>query len=162
MQSSKSNTEPKSISHNRTFSFDTDDRPTLDATLSLLCQKAMKRLRDASLSTSTVTLTIRYAGFETITRAQTLREATHLDPIVFETVQKLFERHWDRTRKVRLLGVALSSFTHGGEQLDLLDARRREKMEKLAHATDRLRDRFGFSKVQFGGSLVKGKEEHDS
>src|SRR4029077_12203440 len=39
--------EPKSISHNRTFSFDTDDRALLDSTLSLLCQKAVKRLRGA-------------------------------------------------------------------------------------------------------------------
>ena len=151
--------EPKSISHNHTFSFDTDDRPALDATLSLLCQKSMKRLRDAGLSAATVTLTIRYAGFETITRAHTLREPTHLDPVVFETVKKLFERHWDRTRKVRLLGVALTSFTHGGEQLDLLDAARREKLERLAQATDKLRDRFGFSKVQFGGSVIRGQRE---
>jgi DNA polymerase IV len=151
--------EPKSISHNHTFSFDTNDRKALDVTLSLLAQKAMKRLRDAGLSTSTVTLTIRYAGFETITRAQSLREPTHLDPIVFQVVQRLFERHWDRTRKVRLLGVALSSFTHGGEQLDLLERERREKMEKLARATDRLRDRFGFSKIQFGGSLEKPSRE---
>jgi DNA polymerase IV len=122
--------EPKSISHNHTFSVDTEDRAALDATLSLLCQKAMKRLRDASLSAATVTLTIRYAGFETITRAHTLREPTHLDPIVFECVRQLFERHWDRTRKVRLLGVALSSFIHGGEQLDLLDAARLKKNGK--------------------------------
>src|SRR6202140_2987447 len=133
--------EPKSISHNHTFSFDTDERPALDATLSLLCQKAMKRLRDAALSASTVTLTIRYAGFETITRGHTLREPTHLDPMVFDCVRQLFDRNWDRSRRVRLLGGALSSFTHGGEQLDLLDAPRREKMEKLAQATDQLRDR---------------------
>src|SRR6202042_2601604 len=80
--------EPKSISHNRTFSQDTSDRATLDTTLSLLTQKAMKRLRDSSLSASTVSLTIRYEGFETITRAQTLREPTHLDPIVFSTVRQ--------------------------------------------------------------------------
>src|ERR1700720_991735 len=61
--------EPKSISHNRTFSEDTRDPAALDATLSLLSQKAMKRLREAGLSASTVTVTIRYAGFETITRA---------------------------------------------------------------------------------------------
>jgi DNA polymerase-4 len=152
--------EPKSISHNHTFPHDTDDRAALDAMLSLLCQKAIKRLRDASLSASTVTLTIRYAGFETITRAHTLRQATHLDPVALENVRRLFDRHWDRSRKVRLLGVALSSFSHGGEQLDLLDAGRREKMERLAQATDRLRDRFGFSKVQFGGSLARdGKDD---
>ena len=150
--------EPKSISHNRTFSEDTQDRALLDTTLSLLTQKSMKRLREAGLSASTVSITIRYSGFETITRAQTLREPTHLDPVVFETVKKLFERHCDRSRKVRLVGVALTSFTHGGEQLDLLDAGRREKLEKLARTADALRDRFGFSKIQFGGSVRKPQE----
>jgi len=153
--------EPKSISHDQTFSADTSDHAALDATLSLLCQKAMKRLREARLSASTVTLTIRYAGFETISRARTLREPTHLDPIVFDCVRKLFDRHWDRSRKVRLVGVALSSLTHGGEQLDLLDAPRREKLERLAQATDQLRDRFGFSKLQFGGSVRKTPRENE-
>jgi len=151
--------EPKSISHNRTFSQDTQDRSLLDSTLSLLSQKAMKRLREAGLRASTVGLTIRYAGFQTITRAHTLREPTHLDPIVLEAVKKMFDRHWHRRRKVRLLGVALSSFTHGGEQLNLLDASRHEKLERLAQATDALRDRFGFSKIQFGGSMLKARRE---
>jgi DNA polymerase-4 len=151
--------EPKSISHNQTFSEDTQDRGQMDATLSHLCQKAMKRLREAGLSASTVTVTIRYAGFDTYTRARTLREPTHLDPIVFEAVNQLFDRNWNRKRKVRLLGVALSQFTHGGEQLDLLDASRREKLERLAKATDALRDRFGFSKIQFGGSVTKAPSD---
>ena len=152
--------EPKSISHNHTFSEDTADREKMDATLSFLTQKAMKRLREAGLSTNTVTLTIRYQGFETFTRARTLREPTHLDPVIFDTVNELFDRNWDRRRKVRLLGVALSSFTHGGEQLGLLDAQRREKLERLAKAADALRDRFGFSKVQFGGSISRARR-HD-
>jgi len=121
----------------------------------------MKRLREAGLRTRVVTVTIRYAGFETITRAQTLREPTHLDPIVFDTVKKLFERHCDRSRKVRLLGVGLSSFTHGGEQLDLLEASRHDKLERLARATDALRDRFGFSKVQFGGSMTTDRKKDE-
>src|SRR5665213_3368607 len=153
--------EPKSISHNRTFSEDTQDGALLDATLSLLCQKAMKRLREAGLGTHVVTVTIRYAGFETITRTHTLRDPTHLDPVVLETVKKLFACNCDRARKVRLVGVALSSFTHGGEQLDLLDSSRREKLERIAQATDSLRDRFGFAKIQFGGSVTKsaGKQK---
>jgi hypothetical protein len=54
---------------------------------------------------------------------------------------------------LRLVGVALSSFSAGSSQLDLLDPSRREKLERLVRATDRLRDRFGFSKIQLGGSL---------
>jgi hypothetical protein len=57
----------------------------------------------------------------TIPRGHALRDPTHLDSIVFETVKKLFARHCDRSVRVRLVGVALPFFTHGGEQLDLLD-----------------------------------------
>ena len=42
--------EPKSLSHNQTFGEDTRDRELLESTLSHLCQKAAKRLRDAALA----------------------------------------------------------------------------------------------------------------
>jgi DNA polymerase IV len=145
--------EPKSISQNHTFGEDTDDSVALTALLSHLSQKACKRLREAGLATRTLTLTIRYEGFETHTRSKTLGESTSLDAGINTVFQRLFRRHRDHKRKVRLLGVTLSGFTHGGEQLDLLQAQHREKLEKLTQAADRLRDRFGFSKVQFGGSL---------
>jgi len=145
--------EPKSISHNHTFGEDTNDTEALHALLSHLSQKACKRLREAGLATRTLTLTIRYAGFDTHTRAKTLAEPTRLDADIFRVFQKLFAEHRDMKRKIRLLGVGLSGLTHGGEQLDLLEADRRERLEKLTRATDKLRDRFGFGKVQFGGSL---------
>ena len=151
--------EPKSISHSHTFGFDTADRAVLEAMLSRLCEKAAKRLRDSGLDARTVTLTIRYAGFETVTRAKTLPEADHLDPVLLETVRRLFDRHWNRQRAVRLVGVELGALSRGARQLDLLDAARREKLEKLARATDRIRDRYGFSKIQFGGSLGGGGDD---
>jgi DNA polymerase-4 len=148
--------EPKSISQNHTFNEDTNDSAALTAMLSHLSQKACKRLRQAGLAASTLTLTIRYAGFDTHTRSKSLGESTALDAGINAVFRELFEEHRDRSRKVRLLGVSLSNFSHGGEQLDLLQAERREKLQKLTQATDRLRDRFGFSKVQFGGSLRGG------
>jgi DNA polymerase-4 len=155
--------EPKSISHNHTFGEDTNDTESLHALLSHLSQKACKRLREAGLATRTLTLTIRYAGFDTHTRAKTLSEPTRLDADIFRVFQKLFAEHRDMKRKIRLLGVSLSGLTHGGEQLDLLEAERRERLEKLTRATDKLRDRFGFGKVQFGGSLRAdgSKDERD-
>src|ERR1700724_2912557 len=65
--------EPKSISHNHTFGDDTNDTEALVATLSHLSQKACKRLREAGLAARTLTLTIRYTGFDTYTRSKTLR-----------------------------------------------------------------------------------------
>ena len=49
--------EAKSLSHNQTFGEDTNDREILESTLSHLCQKASKRLRDAGLHARTVSVT---------------------------------------------------------------------------------------------------------
>jgi DNA polymerase-4 len=145
--------EPKSISHNHTFGEDTDDDGVLSAMLSHLSQKACKRLREAGLATRTLTLTIRYTGFDTYTRSKTLSAPMQLDADIFALFQNLFREHRNHRRKIRLLGVSLSGLTHGAEQLDLLSAERRAKLKKLTRATDHLRDRFGFGSVQFGGSL---------
>ncbi len=148
--------EPESISQNHTFGEDTDDAEALEAMLSHLSQKACKRLREAGLEARTLTLTVRYAGFETHTRSRTLSEPGRLDTDIFAVFLGLFRASWDRRRKIRLLGVGLGGLTHGAKQLDLLDAGRREKLEKLTRAADRLRDRFGFGSVHFGGSLPRG------
>ena len=145
--------EAKSISHNHTFGEDTNNVAEMESLLSHLSQKASKRLREAGFSSRTLTLTIRYAGFQTYTRSHTVQEPIRLDADIFAIFLELFREHRDPKRKVRLLGVALSGLSHGGEQLDLLEADRREKLEKLTKAADQLRDKFGFGSVQFGGSL---------
>ena len=153
--------EAKSLSHNQTFGEDTNDRGRLESTLSYLCQKASKRMRDAGLYARTVTLTLRYADFKTISRSHTLAEPSDLETVFLKTVGELFLRAWDGIARLRLVGVELSHFSAGASgQLDLLDPGRREKLERLARTTDRLRDKFGFSKVQFGGSLG-GRERRE-
>jgi DNA polymerase IV len=145
--------EPKSISHNHTFGEDTNDIPVMETMLSHLSQKACKRLREAGLFARTLTLTIRYAGFQTYTRSKTVQVPVNLDTDIHAVFIDLFRAHRDPNRKVRLLGTALSGLCHGAKQLDLLEAGRREKLARLTKATDDLRDKFGFASVQFGGSL---------
>jgi DNA polymerase IV len=145
--------EPKSISHNQTFGRDTNDRELLGATISYLCQKAVKRLRDAGLHARTVTLTLRYADFKTITRSHTLQKASDLDSDFLAAARQLFAGAWNGKAMLRLVGVALAAFSGGDAQLDLLDPGRRGALERLARAADKVRDRYGFSKLQFGGSL---------
>lgn len=148
--------EPKSISHNCTFGEDTADREAIEGTLSRLTQKAGKRLRDAGLFCRTVTVTLRFSNFRTITRSRTLRAPTDLDSAILRTVREIFRAGWNGSSALRLVGVALSSFlaapTATG-QMELLQGGDGLKLERLARAADRLRDRFGFSKLQLGGSL---------
>ena len=152
--------EPKSISHSHTFERDTRDAAVLAATISRLCQHAAKRLREAGLAARTITLTLRYAGFETVTRSQMFSEPAHLDAIFLAALKALFERHWNRRRSLRLVGVELSEPVRTATASSICLARgariRRDKLEKVARTADQLRDRFGFGKVQFGGSLGSG------
>src|SRR5258707_2572066 len=154
--------EPKSISQNHTFGEDTSDVAAMESMLSHLSQKACKRLREAGLSSRALTITIRYTGFDTYTRSKTLHDPVQFDADAFAVFLSLFRKHRNPHRRVRLIWVALSGLTHGNAQLDLLDPERRAKLDKLTRTTDSLRDRFGFAKVQFGGSLFAEKPEREN
>ena len=149
--------EPKSISHNCTFREDTADREAIESTLSLLAQKAGKRLRDAGLFCRTVTLTLRFANFHTITRSRTSDCAVPIwTALFFAHARELLRGAWNGSAKLRLVGVALSSFLAASAatgQLELLDSGHREKLERLAQAGRSGARPFGFSKLQLGGSL---------
>ncbi len=151
--------EAKSISHNQTFGVDTNDRARLETTLSYLTQKASKRLRDSGLYARTISLTIRYANFRTATRSKTLPEPTDLDGTILALAKNLFAQNWDGRAMLRLIGISLESLSADTRQLALLDAEQKTKLERLARTADRLRDRFGFSKLQLGGSLDKPKRD---
>ena len=101
----------------------------------------------------TVSVTIRFTDFRTITRSKTLAEPSDLDGAITATAKYLFAHNWDGRAKLRLVGVSLESLTGATTQLALLGAEQKEKLERLARAADKLRDRFGFNKIQLGGSL---------
>jgi DNA polymerase IV len=153
--------EAKSISHNQTFGRDTNDRAQLETTLSHLTQKAAKRLRDSGLYVRTISVTIRYANFRTVTRSKTLPEPVDLDGTILAVAKNLFTQNWDGRAMLRLVGISLESLSAGeSQQLGLLDAGQKSKLERLARTADRLRDRFGFSKLQLGASLTGPDDDH--
>jgi DNA polymerase-4 len=152
----------KSISHDHTFGVDTNDRATLESTLSFLAQKAGKRLRDAKQFVGTVSVKIRFTDFRTVSRSKTLPEPTELDAIITGTAKKLFVQSWNGKATLRLIGVSLESLTTQNQQISLLDTERNDKMEQLARTTDKLRDKFGFSSIQMGSSIRRRKDSDDS
>jgi DNA polymerase IV len=152
--------EPKSISHETTFETDTADEEELERTLSYLAQLVARRLRDHGFFARTIGLKLRYADFRTLTRDVTLEEPTHLDSVVFENVLRLFDRAWNKREKVRLVGVRASNLEKAVFQLNLLGAPSREKLDRLLHAADKLRKRFGFDSVKLARSIEPGNESN--
>ncbi|MBI3694133.1 MAG: DNA polymerase IV, partial [Acidobacteria bacterium] len=151
--------DPKSVSHETTYSEDTADAGVLEATLARLAQMVGRRLREYGLYGRTVQLKLRYSDFSTITRARTLEESTQLDTFILEAALDLFRENWRRHRAVRLLGVQVSSLGREAGQMALLDSDLKEKWRRVLTAADRLRDRFGERSVELAGGLRQHWEE---
>lgn len=150
---------PKSISHETTFSEDTRDKVVIDATLAKLTQLVCRRLRDHKLYTRTVQLKLRYRGFETLTRARTLPEATDLDVVVLDAIRELFEGNWDATQAVRLLGVHAGNLQTQAGQLNLVEQGKRQRLGRAMAAVDAARDKYGESAVGLGSAMKHARRE---
>jgi len=152
-------TDPKSVSHEHTFSEDTANVDRLGSTLARLSEMVGRRLRENGLYARTVQLKLRYADFSTITRAHSLARPTQLDNDLLAEVLTLFRQHWKNGAAVRLLGVQASSLDRAGPQLDLLRVGERQKWQQILSAADRLRDKYGETVVGLASALKSNFRE---
>jgi len=143
---------PKSISRETTFSEDTSDRAFLSATLHYLGERVGADLRSHRKQAKCVTLKLRYADFESITRSRTSREAFDADRVIFEVGRRLLEEALEqRAVPVRLIGIGVSNLI-AGRQLSMLDPWP-EILERLNGAIDRIRGKYGFTAIEVGRTL---------
>jgi len=99
----------KSVSRETTFTDDTDDGRLIAATIDTLAEEVCRNLLDESLHCRTVTVKVRYQDFITKTKARTLPHYTNDPATVRTSVHALLREIFDG-RKIRLIGIRLSSF----------------------------------------------------
>jgi DNA polymerase-4 len=167
----------KSISREETFPSDLHTDAELEAELLRLVVRAAADLRREGLRARTVTVRIRDADFRTRQAGRTLPEGVESDRAIHAVALELLVRlRAARRTGARLLGVSLSQLgaAGAGAQLGLFEASttspgttpgsrpaeggqieggdiESERDRRLAHAVDRLRDRFG------PGAVVPGR-----
>ena len=99
----------KSVGVETTFQIDIKDRNDVLLYLHQLLDKALIKLSEKNLAAQTLTIKIKYHDFVQITRSQTLSksisESSNLNPVI----ESLLKDTEIGLRKVRLLGVTLSS-----------------------------------------------------
>jgi DNA polymerase-4 len=164
----------KSISHEETYATDKYTQDELQRELVRLADGVARRLRGHGTTARTMTLKVRFAGFETITRSTTVRQGVDTAHEIVAALTPLLSAI-DPTPGVRLLGVGVSQFEAGGSQLALdfdvdpqVDDHRERSTKQVArgaawrdaeHALDDVRRRFGdtvigpASAVEAGGRL---------
>ena len=109
----------KSVSHETTFEEDTADSTTIFQALDALCEDVLKETVSQNLLFKTVTVKIRYQGFETHTRSKTLPFLTNRLRDLQKTANGLLFINLNKERKVRLIGVRVSSLVSGEKQRTL-------------------------------------------
>lgn len=137
-------TERKSISTEHTFSQDTIDIDKLGRVILGMVEKLSYQLRSEQWLTSTVTVKIRYANFDTETK-QCRVQYTSADHILTQTAMDLFDKLYQRRMRLRLVGVRFSGLVRGTYQIDLFNDT--EEMLALYQAMDRMKNRYGFDAV---------------
>ncbi len=136
--------EAKSVGAEETFERDLVGRDALLPHLLAQAERVARRLRETGKKGRTVTLKLKYADFELVTRRCTLPSPTDDGTVLFEAARAQLERA-DLARPVRLTGVSASGFDAGpAEQLGLFaprpDAPRRAALNA---AVDAVNQRFG-------------------
>jgi DNA polymerase-4 len=144
--------DPKSVSHEHTFSVDTASAEQLESMLARLSEMVARRLREHSLHARTVQIKLRYSDFSTFTRAHTLDHSTQIDADILDQARRLFRKNWTGA-PVRLLGVHCSGLEDTRGQISLIDGERQERWRKALDAADKMRDRFGERSVALASGL---------
>ncbi|MGY3669444.1 DNA polymerase IV [Marinovum sp. KMM 9989] len=148
------NAPVKSISNETTFFEDTGDPDLLDGHLWRMAEKVADRAKAKDKAGRVVTLKLKTAKFQTLSRRQSLRDATQMADTIYRTARALFDASGDKG-PYRLLGCGISHLVPAGEAdrtPDLLDpdAARRAGAER---ATDAIRARFGPDAILKGRAL---------
>jgi DNA polymerase-4 len=149
----------KSIGHEQTYAADHYTRETLHPEAVRMADAVAGRVRAAGLAGRTVTLKVRFASFETITRSRTLPEPVDSGAAVTRVALDLLAGV-DPSPGVRLLGVSMSNLAaRPAEQLRLDDVAAGPG-DTVSRAVDEVRRRFGDAAVG-PATLLRGRDGLD-
>ncbi len=99
----------KSISAERTFFEDTNDFNDILKRIEGINERIHKSIIKNHITYKTISLKIRFEGFETYTRSKTLPIHIQNKNKVMEVILKLYNQFSNKNKKVRLIGIKLSN-----------------------------------------------------
>ena len=141
----------RSVSREVTFGEDVTDLERLRRTLRSHAERVGADLRGQHRRARTVTLKLRWTDFTTLTRSRTLERPA-------QTTEELTECGWalldellarESLRPVRLIGLGATNLVEDAVQLGFDDGATR-RAERVDHAVDAIRDRYGSDSVTRG------------
>ena len=137
--------DAKSVGHSATLPENTTDRKVVEAFLLLLAEKVGVRLRRGKHLGRTITATVRFSDFKTVSKSRTVDEPVDDGLAISRIALTLFDE-LRANRPIRLLGVAVSGLAPADGAPLLFDSL--EKGRKVARAMDEINAKFGDGKIR--------------
>jgi DNA polymerase-4 len=148
----------KSLGKETTFGEDVADRKVVERALLDLTEQVAASLRRKYLAGATVTVKLRWEGFETVTRQRTLSEPVNTVERIWPVARELL-RMADRPRlRVRLVGVTLSALDRSASGQEDMFVPDTGVDTRVAKAVDALTERFGSGTVT-RAALIEDEED---
>lgn len=148
--------EQKSVSRETTFNEDSTDLAFLHQQLVWLTEKAAYDLRLENKLCGCLTIKIRYTGFETMSRQETI-DYTALDDQLILKAKDVMGKLLQKGRPVRLLGIRFSQLIPVTMQMSLFD-KNAEKLN-LYKTVDDIKNQFGIKAITKASTSTFNKEK---
>lgn len=150
--------DQKSMSTERTFHADTNDKTYLRDMLVKMVEELGFDLRRSKKTAGSVAIKLRHSSFETHT-FQCRVPYTSSDHILLQKVLELFDKNYDGRVMIRLIGVKFSSLVEGSVQMDLFNDT--AEMISLYQSLDKIKLRFGDKAITRSVNIAVPEKKKD-
>jgi DNA polymerase-4 len=143
-----------SVSRRTSFDPPNGDRAFLQAMLDYLLERSAAWTRFHGLAAKGLLVTIRYGDYESADGRELFRRPTDREDALREAARDRFRRLYQRRLPLRLVGVELAPLVPPEQQSVLFPDADLERNRRLSACKDAIRQRFGFTAILNGSTLV--------
>jgi DNA polymerase-4 len=151
--------QAKSIGAEQTYEEDLVGHDAVAATLLEHASRIARRLVRADISARTVTVKVKYASFQLVSRQITLPEAVQDTDAIHRAALAALERVPLEGKRVRLTGVSAGGIEDGPPQPTLFGDPRAPLRRAVEDVAAKIADRYGDERVLTRAALLEGASE---
>lgn len=152
----------KSIGNSTTTPRDLKTDEDAKIVFTVLAESVSRRMRKYGLKGTTVAISVRNNKLTSFTRQKKLPSPTNISRELIKAAMELFKANYNWQNPIRSLGLSVTDFdSELAVQYDLSGSiEKREKLEKLETAVDRLKERYGNYCLQKATALYDKNLSH--
>lgn len=152
----------KSIGNSTTTPRDLINDEDVKIVFTVLAESVARRMRKHQLKGVTLTISVRDNELNTFTRQCHMSAPTNISTEFLKYAMSLFRANYDWDKPIRSIGLSVTDFDYDyALQFDLAGTvQKREKLEQLETAVDKLKDRYGSYCIQKASALADKELSH--